>query len=220
MIFCANYYYICGVKDVLDILGNVPVSKETIASLYPGVSGSNQKVSALEHSGKLLRLKRGLYIVNPAWSGKRVSYALVANHLYSPSYVSMHAALSWYGLIPERVYLVHSMTLKHSRLFKNELGWFSYINVSRDYFPIGIRQVETEDASFLIASPEKALCDLICSTSGVNLRYKKEAQAFLEEDMRIDMDDFSQFDIGILQQCANVGKKKQSIETIIKLLRK
>lgn len=207
-------------KDVLDILGNIPVTKETISSLYPDVAGSNQKVSSLEHSGKLLRLKRGLYIVNPEWSGKRVSNELVANHLYSPSYVSMHTALRWYGLIPERVHMVQSMTIKHSRVFKNALGRFSYTGVGRDYFPIGLRQDETEGATFIIATPEKALCDLICSTSGVILRYQKEAQAFLEEDLRFDMDAFSQFDAGILQQCADTGKKTQSIETIIKLLGK
>jgi predicted transcriptional regulator of viral defense system len=95
-------------KDALDILGNIPVTKETIASLYPDISGTNQKVASLEHSGKLLRLKRGLYIVNPVWSGKRISEELVANHLYTPSYVSMLTALSWYGLIPERVYLIQA----------------------------------------------------------------------------------------------------------------
>ena len=205
-------------KDVLDILGNVPATKETVASLYPGVSGSNQKVASMERGGKLLRLKRGLYIVNPAMSGKPISLELIANHLYSPSYVSMLTALSWYGLIPERVYLIQSMTLKHSRVFENAFGRFSYINVSRDYFPIGIRHVEAEVASFLIASPEKALCDYICSTPGINLRYQKEAEAFLEEDMRFDMDLFSQFNADILRQCADVGKKKQTIETIIKLL--
>ena len=93
-------------KDVLDILGNIPVTKETISSLYPDVAGSNQKVSSLEHSGKLLRLKRGLYIVNPEWSGKRVSNELVANHLYSPpmypcirhfdGMVSSRNACTWY----------------------------------------------------------------------------------------------------------------------------
>lgn len=205
-------------KDVLDIVGNVPVTKETIASLYPDVSGSNQKVSSLEHSGKLLRLKRGLYIVNPAWSGKRINKELVANHLYSPSYVSMHTALRWYGLIPEQVHLVQSMTLKHSRVFENSLGRFNYIGVGRDYFPIGLRQEETEGTTFIIASPEKALCDLICYTPGVNLRYRKEAQAFLEEDLRLDMDAFRQFNADILHQCAGAGKKTQSIGTIIKLL--
>ena len=188
-------------KDILDILGNVPVTKETVASLYPNLSGANQKVAALEHSGKLLRLKRGLY------------------HLYSPSYISMHSALRWYGLIPERVYLTQSMTIKHSRRFRNILGYYSYINVSRDYFAIGLRQEESDGSNFIVASPEKALCDLICYTPGINLRYIKEAQAFLEEDMRIDLDDIKDFNTDIIKQCAATGKKTMSLETIIKLIR-
>ena len=52
-------------KNVLDILGSVPVTSATIASLYPEISGANQKVSALEQNGKIIRLKRGLYVVNP-----------------------------------------------------------------------------------------------------------------------------------------------------------
>ena len=219
MIFCSIIYYICNMKDILDILGNVPVTKETVASLYPNLSGANQKVAALEHSGKLLRLKRGLYVVNPAWSGKRVSSYLVDNHLYSPSYISMHSALRWYGLIPERVYLTQSMTIKHSRRFRNILGYYSYINVSRDYFAIGLRQEESDGSNFIVASPEKALCDLICYTPGINLRYIKEAQAFLEEYMRIDLDDIKDFNTDIIKQCAATGKKTMSLETIIKLIR-
>ena len=205
-------------KNVLDILGNIPVSTATIASLFPEVSGGSQKVSALERTGKLIRLKRGLYIMNPSWSGKRINMNLVANHLYTPSYVSMHYALRWYGLIPEQVFLVQSMSLKHTRKFENSLGTFVYTQVDRDYFHIGLRQEQTEDASFIIASPEKALCDLIASTAGLNLRYLGETQAFLEEDLRLDMDAFSSFDPEILRQCAAAGKKPRSIETIIKLL--
>ena len=218
LIFYSKFYYLCNMKDVLDILGSVPVTKETIASLYPDVSGANQKVSALERSGKLLRLKRGLYVVNPEWSGQRICTELVANHLYTPSYVSMHTALRWYGLIPERVSLVQSMTLKHSRMFENSLGTFSYTCVDRKYFPIGLRQEEVEGLFFVIASPEKALCDLVCSTAGINLRYKKEAEAFLEQDLRLDMDAFDHFDASVFQQCAAAGKKTQTIMTLLKLL--
>ena len=218
MIICSNIYYLCGVKDVLDILGSVPVTSATIASLYPEISGANQKVSALEQSGKIIRLKRGLYVVNPEWSGKRVSMELVANHLYSPSYVSMHTALRWYGLIPEHVFLTQSMSIKHSRRFENSLGKFDYIGVDRNWFSIGLRHEDLDEGSFIIACPEKALCDLICATPGVNLRYKKDAQRFLEEDLRLDMDAFRQFDVEILRQCSAMGKKTQSIETIIKLL--
>ena len=70
----------------------------------------------------------------------------------------------------------------------------------------------------LIASPEKALCDLVCSTAGLILRYQKEAVAFWEEDLRLDMDAFRQFDVNILRQCAPKGKKRQTIETLIKTL--
>jgi len=206
------------VKDVLDILGNVPVSTATIASLYPEVSGSRQKVSALERSGKIIRLKRGMHIVNPQWSGKTVCLELVANHLYSPSYVSMHTALRWYGMIPERVTMIQSMTVKHSRRFENSLGSFSYIGIDKDYFPIGLRQGEAEGVSFIIAGPEKALCDLVCSTPGLTLRYQKETAAYLEEDLRLDMDAFRQFDAGILLECARKGKKRHTIESIIRLL--
>ena len=218
MIIYVKFYYFCLVKDILDTLGNVPVTTAAIASLYTGVTGVNQKVAALEHSGKLLRLKRGLYVVNPAASGKPVSTYLVANHLYTPSYISMHTALRWYGLIPEHVHLMQSMTIKPSRQFKNALGSFDYIKVNRDYFSIGLRQEVSEDSAFIIASPEKALCDLIIATGGINLRYLKEAEAFLAEDMRIDIDDLKNFDMAILRQCARNGKKTKSIETIIKLL--
>ncbi len=205
-------------KDVLESLGSVPVTKETVASLYPKVSGLNQKVSALEHSGKLLRLKRGLYVVNPQWSEKRISLELVANHIYSPSYISLQTALRWYGLIPERVARIQSMTVKHSRKFENPLGIFDYTYVNRDYFPIGIRQEQTQEGSFIIASPEKALCDLVISTAGVNLRYVSQAREFLEEDLRFEMDAFWNLDKNIFIQCAKAGKKSKSIETIVNLL--
>lgn len=205
-------------KDILDTLGNVPVTKETIASLYPTISGVNQKVAALEHSGKIIRLKRGLYVVNPNWSEKRINLELVANHIYSPSYVSLQTALRTYGLIPERVARIQSMTLKHSRRFDNQLGIFDYTYVTRDYFPIGIRREQTPEGSFLIACPEKALCDLVISTAGVNLRYVSQARTFLEDDLRLNMDAFGNFDKNIFIQCAKAGKKSRSIETIVKLL--
>lgn len=205
-------------NDGLEVFGSIPFTTAAVSSLYPTLSDVNQKVSSLERSGKLIRLKRGLYIVNPEWSRCRVCTELVANHLYSPSYVSMHTALRWYGLIPERVVLSQSMTLKHTREFENGLGRFTYIGVGKEYFPIGIRQEQSDGVSFIIASPEKALCDLINATAGLNLRYKKEAEQFLEEDLRFDMDAFSQFDPNIFSQCAKTGNKKASLETIIKLL--
>ena len=69
-----------------------------------------------------------------------------------------------------------------------------------------------------MATPEKALCDLIANLPGIKLRYKKEALEFLEENLRFDMDRFYQFNPKIFEDYANIGKKATSIRTILKLL--
>lgn len=69
-----------------------------------------------------------------------------------------------------------------------------------------------------MATPEKALCDLIANTPGLNLRFKKEAERFLEEDLRFDMERLASFDKEILLAYSKVGKKATSIQTILKLM--
>ena len=224
MVFCAIFYRFAAKSKVLMKenpliqLGNVPVQTGTIAACFDYLAAPNEKIRALEKDGQLIRLKRGLYVVDKRVSGKSINVRLCANHIYGPSYVSLQWALRWYGLIPERVARIQSMTVKHSRKFENPLGIFDYTYVSRDYFPIGIRQEQTQEGSFIIASPEKALCDLVISTAGVNLRYVSQAREFLEEDLRFEMDAFWNLDKNIFIQCAKAGKKSKSIETIVNLL--
>ena len=69
-----------------------------------------------------------------------------------------------------------------------------------------------------MASPEKALCDLVANTPGLTLRFQKEARAFLEEDLRLDMEKWAAFDKDIFRAYAEVGKKSASILTLLKLL--
>lgn len=206
--------------NVLSDLGNIPVDSSIIGSLYPDIKGKNQKIGELEKANEIARLKRGMYVVNPEVSGKVISTELIANHLYGPSYISMQSALRYYGLIPETVYTMRSMTIKHSRDFENSFGRFEYICCPKDYFPIGVTLISSKDFSFVIATPEKALCDLIAYTPGLNLRYRKEILVFLSEDIRFDMAAFFKMDVGIFRQCARNGKKGAAIGTLIKILGK
>lgn len=201
-------------------IGAIPVTTSIIESLYPNLKSTDKKVARLEKNGDIIRLKRGLYVVNPEISKKTLSNELVANHLYAPSYISMSSALRYYGLIPEAVYLFQSMTVKHSRNFDTPIGTYNYTHISRDAFHIGIRSINTGEYSFLIASPEKALCDLIANTSMVNLRYPKDVENFLIHDIRLDMDEFSKFDTTIFEEYLKVGKKTESISSILKYLRR
>ena len=122
--------------------------------------------------------------------------------LYGPSYVSRLTALREYGLIPERVDVVESMTTHLTKSFQNEAGRFEYYHCAKDYYPIGITQREEEGVSYLIATPEKALCDYIITTPRLPLRFLKDTYMFLEEDFRLDMDAFRSMNIDIFRQCA------------------
>lgn len=207
-------------NNELATLGNIPVSMPTLASLYPDIKAGGHKVRSLERNGLLLRIKKGLYVVSPMVTRVPLSPELIANHVYAPSYVSMHSALRYYGLIPEAVYNVQSMTVKHARCFDTPLGRFDYISMSREAFPIGVTIVNKQSYTFLMATPEKALCDLIANAPKVNLRYLKDVERFLSEDLRMDMDDFLKMDVSIFERYAEVGRKAPSIQTIIKNLKK
>ena len=201
-------------------IGTIPVTTSIIESLYPELKSANKKVTWLEKQGVIIRLKRGLYVINPEYSGKTLSSELIANHLYTPSYISMSTALRYYGLIPEAVYVHQSMTVKHSRSFQTPVGSYDYKYISREAFSIGVRSMHKGDYAFLIASPEKALCDLIANSSKVNLRYMKDVEIYLEQDIRMDMDEFYKMDETIFKDYIKVGKKADSISRLLKFMKR
>src|SRR5690606_7005534 len=140
------------------------------------------KIAGLEQAGKIIRLKRGMYVVSPDVNKQLLSIELIANHLYGPSYVSMHSALRYYGLIPEQVFTVTSMTTNRSRKFENAIGNFEYTTVGWEYYSIGITQQTVEKSyTFLIASPEKALCDVIIATPRLRLQSEKALRTYFED---------------------------------------
>ena len=212
---CAKYRL---QMTTLSELGNIPIHFSVLKSLYPGHKSVHNKISELEKKGLLIRLKKGMYVVSPQVSGQLLSLELIANHLYGPSYVSMESALSYYGLIPERVYSVKSITTKHARKFENLLGKFEYIRSPKLCFPIGVQQQKKNNRSFLIACPEKALCDLIIHTPNLNLRFQKDLLTYLEYDIRLDMETFYGMDKSIFEQCAMMGRKQSVFLNILKIL--
>ncbi len=205
-------------KTELYPFGIVPVTTQQIATAYPNIVSATKKISKLERDERIIRLKKGLYVVSPEENEMPLSKELIANHIFAPSYVSMQSALRYYGLIPETVYVTRSMTIKPSRNFNNSLGRFEYTHMSREVFSVGVRIERTEHATFLIATPEKALCDLIANTSGLSLRFLKDVRRYLEDDIRFDMDALADIDLQILHDYVAVGKKADSIKTLIKYI--
>ncbi len=71
-----------------------------------------------------------------------------------------------------------------------------------------------------MATPEKALCDLIANSPKVNLRYLKDVEIYLTEDIRMEWEDFKKMDVEVFEEYIRVGKKADSIRTLVKLLKR
>jgi predicted transcriptional regulator of viral defense system len=204
----------------IEQFGIIPIDFATLATVFDNHKFPKDKISSLEKKGDLIRLKKGSYVVSPKIHNQPISNELIANHLYGPSYVSFESALSFYNLIPERVHTIRSMTIKRSRKFSNSLGNFEYISASKKYYEIGIGQnIINNEYAYLIASPEKALCDIIVATHRLRIQSVKAMQIYLEEDMRMDFSVIEQFNIEIIKQCIATGKKKTELIQLYELLK-
>lgn len=199
---------------------NIPMEISVVRDTIGEYRSPNNKISSMEQSGDFIRLRRGLYVAHPNLSNQEISRELVANAMYGPSYVSYESALSYHQLIPERVNAVRSATIKRAKSFTTPIGLFEYICVPRQYFHIGIEQVIVENQyAFLIASPEKALCDLIISTSGLRFQSVKAAREYLEQDLRIDLEEHEGWDTEIVSACSEHKRKKRELTFLTEVLK-
>lgn len=199
-------------------IGCLPFDKGWLQAVFPNNIHLTDKVRQLVATGQIIRLKRGMYVLSEELTQKPINRFLVANHLYGPSYVSQQTALRYYGLIPETVYSVQSVTTKATRSFNTPIGTFFYTSAQPQWFPIGVHMHTETDLSYLIATPEKALLDVVQFTAGVSMRYAKEVGEWLEEDLRFDMDWLAEINMDILKQLAPLSHKQRTIETIIRFI--
>lgn len=174
------------------------------------------KVTSMIKSGAIVKVRRGLYIApgNPL-----VSLKTLANKIYSPSYISFEYALSHYGLIPERAYTITSASMgkNKNKLFHTPVGSFSYQSVNHAVYPHGTTIMEENGSPFLIASKEKALCDMLSKaggTSGI-----KSLKILLYDDYRIEKDALLSLDTGDVEFLAPLYRKK-AVVLLLKLLKK
>ena len=138
--------------------------------------------------GLLVKL-RNQYYAFPEYRQMPEFSRYVANRIYSPSYISLHSALSFYGMIPEEVVQMTSVTTLKTARFENDFGTFHYQNVKTPfYFGFEIKTMQS-GRGLLFATPEKALLDLLY----LNPYYKTEQDM---EELRLD-DDYMQNELNI-----------------------
>lgn len=209
------------IRQLLSEYEGQPITHQMLIGLLQDYSRPNDKIKALKDEGMLEPIKRGFYIAGKKTNIMRPERSLIANHLYGPSYVSMDAALMHYGLIPERVYTMTSMTTKPSKSFKTPIGVFSYSYLPLPYYSFGLDTVLLHtNQQAIIATPEKALADKIATTPGIILRSMSSARDYVLEDLRMDESELKKFDTHSMVSWLPNAPKKESLELLIKMIKR
>jgi predicted transcriptional regulator of viral defense system len=214
--------YICCMEITQSIqqYASYPIPHHLMTWLLREYSQPNDKIHYLIKDGILQPVKRGLYVAGPQITSSKPDPFLLANHILGPSYVSLESALSYHGLIPEKVYEISSVTIKANRRLSTPLGVYSYTRIPLPYYSYGIRSVEADNQQrFLIASPEKALFDKIITTAGVEFRSKTSVLTYIENDLRMDIDALKKLDVSSMESWIPTSPKKGSLSMLTETIR-
>lgn len=207
------------IKTNLSKYSDQPISTQVLLGLLKEYSRPYDKIMEMVNQGIIYQMRRGLYMTTSLVSKNTPEPFLIANHLYGPSYVSIDSALFHWGLIPERVFEISSVTPKISKRFLVQNVVYSFTHLPIAYYPLGIQSISlTETQTILIASPEKALCDKVITTSGINLRSRQQALAFLVEDLRIEKDQLRELNLREMLKWLPACPKRSSIKILIEAI--
>ena len=193
---------------------NMIVTTSMLKERYSDYANQLDKIKRDVDSGVLIRLNRGLYETN-----KNVDPCFLAPAILSPSYLSFDYALSYYGLIPERVVAITSASLKvrKNKTFINDFGRYEFSDIPMSAFSEGLTYIEDGEYAAKIASKEKAICDSLYKWRVV--RSIKDLKELLFEDKRIDEEEFSSCDFELMMRLASLYRKT-NLDLLIKLIRK
>jgi len=135
-------------------------------------------------SGALVRIKRGLYVLAEQYRDHPLHPFALAQVLVAGSYVSMETALAFHGWIPEAVYTTVSVTPgRKSKVIQHpDFGRFEFnpLALHKSGFLAGVQRHVISDQAMLVASPLRALMDLVAFR-----KQEWEGAAWIEDGMRI-----------------------------------
>jgi predicted transcriptional regulator of viral defense system len=168
-------------------LGRLEMSHYELERALENYENPNKKIFDLIKAGDLLRIQRGHYRLNQELTDIPPASEIVAQMLHGPSYLSLEWALAHYGLIPERVETITSVTLKRKRILHTPVGTFEYQHLTPSKYALGFTQEKLRKNSYLIATPLKALIDLIYFRVSKNQKLSQdEIEELLMKDYRVD----------------------------------
>lgn len=172
-------------------------SKDSVyqLGLQLGLKGAtvNTYISRFLKSKDIFQLKNGLYVSASFFEKNKndISYSFyLANVVRTPSYISSWAALQYYNLATEAIYSITSVTTKVTRDYQTKAGNFFYQSINKEHF--SDFYLVSGKFSFYMASPAKALFDLLYFRTKQFRGLSLEKIKILVDELRIDMDEMAE----------------------------
>ena len=184
-------------------LGNHVIRDMDLANLFLGTAASRYGlVNKALKAKELVRLRRGFYVVAPRYQSTPFSQYYLANRMIAYSFITAESALSFHGWIPERVTEVLSLSaFGRNKQFDTPYGHFVYrvIPIVASQFLLGVHYIKTDHQPLWVASPLRALLDLIQwhKLDQVNLD-------FLQHGLRIEPEHFLSIQLWDIKQLQQV----------------
>jgi predicted transcriptional regulator of viral defense system len=203
-------------ERLLELVGEEPVF-ETALLLAGKVNPDivHLQLTRWKNSGRVFQLRRGLYAIAPPYQKVKPHPFLIANRMQRASYVSGQSALAFYGLIPDIVQATLSVTAGRPERLETPLGGFEFRHVKPEllhgYRMTALHGLKTPEQQALVATPEKALLDLVyLQPGGDQSAYLRELR--LQNLVRLDLDELRrQADI------FNTPKLRRAVNAILRL---
>ncbi|MCF8308673.1 MAG: hypothetical protein K9I68_06665 [Bacteroidales bacterium] len=136
-------------------------STRQVRLMFPGFNQDN--LLFWQKKGYIKKLRNTWYCFTEFLSQPDAQF-IIANAIYSPSYISHQQALMYYGMIPEFIVDSTSVTTRKTASFEVEGRTYKYYNIKKELF-FGYGYIELNingrKRNVLMASREKALLDLL-----------------------------------------------------------
>jgi len=166
------------------------------------------RLNEWQAKGYIKKLRRGYYMFADLSLNEEALF-LIANKLYVPSYISFEMALSYYGLIPEGVYSITSVSSKKPVYFKTPIAQFSYRKIKPSLF-FGYRLGKYQGQGYKIAEMEKALLDYMYFHPQIADKNDFDEWRFNSEEFlaKVNMDRLNQYITKFQSKCLAKRMKK------------
>jgi predicted transcriptional regulator of viral defense system len=141
-----------------------------------------RRLSEWKEKGYIKSIINGFYVFADQEPDESMLF-FMANRIYNPSYISLEAALSYYGFIPEAVFAVTSVSTRKTKTFSTAYGKMIYRHIQPRYL-FGFDLTAFGNFRFKIAAPEKAVLDFLYLNPRINSTADMEELRFNADEVR------------------------------------